>query len=132
MARTLLEKWSQFDTLFASIIILDLFSITSPVSKFLQSDSMDYLRAWCSVETLLELVSNKRNEEHYTKLYNKCKLFAQKLNTFFIDEPLLDFQDNFVSKRILSVKKKNLENYLMTKSKLYLLLKKLKPHFLKF
>lgn len=61
MARTLLEKWSQFDTLFVSIIILDLFSITSPVSKFLQSDSMDYLKAWCSVETLLELVSNKRN-----------------------------------------------------------------------
>ncbi|CAI6377107.1 unnamed protein product [Macrosiphum euphorbiae] len=106
MARTLLEKWSQFDTLFASIIILDLFSITSPVSKYLQSDSIDYLRAWRSVETLLELVSKKRNGEHYTKLYNKCKLFAQKLNTFFIDEPLLDFQDNFVSKRI-SVKKKN-------------------------
>jgi len=83
MDRTFLEKWSQFDTLFASIIILDLFSITS-VSKFLQSNSVDYLIAWCSVETLLKLISIKRNEEHYTTLYNKCKLFAQKLSTFFL------------------------------------------------
>lgn len=33
MACTLLEKWCQFDALFASIIILDLFSITSPLSQ---------------------------------------------------------------------------------------------------
>ncbi|VVC35453.1 Hypothetical protein CINCED_3A014240 [Cinara cedri] len=44
-AHTLLETWSQFQTSFAAMIILNLFSITSPVSKFLQSYALDYLRA---------------------------------------------------------------------------------------
>lgn len=44
MARTLLEKLSQFSILFTSIIILDLFPISSPVFKFLQSHLLDYLR----------------------------------------------------------------------------------------
>jgi hypothetical protein len=86
MARTLLEKWIQFETLFTAIIILTLFSITSPVSKFLQSYALDYLKAWQCVDTLLQLITNKRNEENYDKLYKKCKLFTKKLNNIFIDQ----------------------------------------------
>lgn len=64
-----------------------------------------YLRAWKCVETLLQIITDKRNEENYEKLYQKCKIFAKKINNFFIDNPLVELQENFDSKRV-SIKMK--------------------------
>jgi len=42
-ARSLINNWEKFDTIFIAVIILDLFSVTTSVSKYLQSSSLDYL-----------------------------------------------------------------------------------------
>lgn len=55
--RTLLEKQSRFDTLFTNIIIQDFFFYIIYLTKFLKSDSLNYLRAWRPIETLLELIN---------------------------------------------------------------------------
>jgi hypothetical protein len=82
-ARSLLQNWTKFDIIFAAVIILDLFSVTTPVLKYLQSSSLDYLRAWKMVETLSTQMKSKRNEAHFFKLYEATKLFAKKCNEFF-------------------------------------------------
>lgn len=110
MAHTLLEKWTQFKTLLAVMIILNLFSITSPLFKILQFHALDYLKAWqcvdyCSEMRLLWFITDKRNNENYNKLYPKCKLFTKKINNIFIDNQLVELQEDFVSKRV-SIKKK--------------------------
>ena len=86
LARSLIDNWMKFDVIFTAVLILDLFSITTPVSKYLQSISLDYLRAWKMVDTMLDQLKSKRNEQHFLKLYEKTKLFAKKCNEFFSNE----------------------------------------------
>jgi len=102
-ARTLLEKWSSFDTLFTALVISELFDCTTPVSVFLQSKNLDYLKAWNLVDTLLKEIKQKRNDEKFDSLYRKCVTYAKGLNDLFKDE--LEFETDFVRKRV-PIKKK--------------------------
>jgi len=54
MARTLIEKWSLFRTILISFVLLDIYSITTPVSIYLQSKSLDYLKAWSMISIMLK------------------------------------------------------------------------------
>lgn len=81
--RSLIQNWTKFENIFTAVIILDLFSVTTPVSKYLQSPSLDYLRAWKMVETLSTQISSKRTEEHFSKLYASTKEFVKKCSEFF-------------------------------------------------
>ncbi len=74
-----MQNWEKFDTIFTAVIILDLFSVTTPVSKYWQSSSLDYLRAWKMVEKLSSQIKAKRNEEHFLKLYEETKIFVKNV-----------------------------------------------------
>jgi len=80
--------------------LLDIYAITSPVSVYLQTKSINYLQAW-NIETL-----PKKNENYINSLYIKCKSFAEKINLFFDKEDLIDIEEDFTIKRI--PKKKNI------------------------
>ena len=54
MARTLIEKWSLFRTILISFVLLDIYSITTPVSIYLQSKSLDYLKTWSIISIMLK------------------------------------------------------------------------------
>ncbi|KAF0706501.1 Uncharacterized protein FWK35_00034615, partial [Aphis craccivora] len=45
-ARDLLVKWCSFETIMTVWIFLNIFCITTPISKYLQSKGLNYLSAW--------------------------------------------------------------------------------------
>jgi hypothetical protein len=54
MARTLIEKWSLFRTILISFVLLDIYSITTPISIYLQSKSLDYLKVRSMISIMLK------------------------------------------------------------------------------
>lgn len=104
MARTLIEKWSLFRTILISFVLLDIYSITTPVSIYLQSKSLDYLKAWSMISIMLKKIKKLRNDEHVLYLYKRSQEYTKKNNIFFKDEPLINIEEDFIEKRV-SMKK---------------------------
>ncbi|CAI6365489.1 unnamed protein product [Macrosiphum euphorbiae] len=100
MAKSLITNWSKFEIILISNLLLDIYAITSPVSVYLQTKSINYLQAWNMIETLQKKIEKKRNENYINSLYTKCKSFAEKINLFFDEEDLIDIQEDFPIKRI--------------------------------
>lgn len=85
--------------------MIDIYSITSPVSKYLQSKSINYLQAWTMINTMKNLIKKLRNESHILFLFKKCKQFANNVNSYFLNEPFIEIEEDFPDKRVS--KKKN-------------------------
>lgn len=105
-ARNLISQWSKFENLFLSFVLLDLFLVTSPVSKYLQSKTIDYALAWNLVQTLLQQVKDKRNDVHFEVLYAKTKTYARAVNLKLEENDIdielqLDFERKRISKKKL-------------------------------
>jgi len=45
-------NWSKFETIFIAALFINIFSVTSPVSKYLQTKLINYLQAWAMIDTL--------------------------------------------------------------------------------
>lgn len=105
MARTLLEKWTKFDTIMTAKVLLDLFEVTSIVSCYLQYKHLDYLKAWAKVNTLLEQVTKKRSDDQFKLLYDNCVAFMEEIRKFLGDKLGLDIESDFPEKRV-PIKKK--------------------------
>jgi len=100
MAKSLITNWSKFETILIANLLLDIYAVTSPISVYLQTKSINYLQAWNMIETLQKKIEKKRNENYINSLYTKCKSFAEKINLFFDEEDLIDIQEDFPIKRI--------------------------------
>ena len=112
MAKTLLEKWSNFETIFIASLILDIFSASTPLSAYLQTKSLNYQQAWSMIVTLKQQILKKRNDDKIEILYKKCKEFTKKINNFFESEPEIEVQEDFQNKRLTKKKKNYLDKNL--------------------
>lgn len=104
MARNLASQWLKFENLFISFVLLDMFLVITPVSKYLQSKTIDYAVAWDLVQILLKQLNEKRNDQHFEVLYIKTKEYATAVNSKLegsnIDLELeLDFAERRISKK---------------------------------
>lgn len=45
MARSLINNWSKFEIICVATLLIDIYTITSPVSKYLQFKTINYLLA---------------------------------------------------------------------------------------
>ena len=81
-ARTLLQNWSKFDVIMTAAIYLDIFSISSPISKFLQSPSLNYLTAFNMINNLHKKIRSRRDnaDSIFINLYSKVKHFITEIN----------------------------------------------------
>uniref|UniRef100_A0A2S2R3L7 Uncharacterized protein n=1 Tax=Sipha flava TaxID=143950 RepID=A0A2S2R3L7_9HEMI len=61
-AHTLLQNWSKFEIILTAAIYLDIFTISSPVSKFLQSRSLNYLIAFNMTTSLVKRIKEKKKQ----------------------------------------------------------------------
>lgn len=99
-ARNLISQWSKFENLYMSFVLLDLFLVTSPVSKYLQSKTIDYALAWNLVQTLLQQVKDKRNDAHFEGLYAKTKTYASAVNLKLVENDVdVELELDFKRKR---------------------------------
>jgi len=106
MARSLIGNWSKFETIFIAALFIDIFSVTSPVSKYLQTKSINYLQAWAMIDTLKKQIQNKRKDAHILFLFKQCQLFTKNVNFYFLTNQVVDIEENFSERRI-SKKKDN-------------------------
>lgn len=81
-ARTLLQNWSKFDVIMTAAIYLDIFNISSPISKFLQSTSLNYLTAFNMINNLHKEIRSRRDnaDSIFINLYSKVKHFIIEIN----------------------------------------------------
>jgi len=100
MARSLISNWSKFETIFIAALFIDIFSVTSPVSKYLQTKSINYLQAWAMIDTLKKQIQNKRKDAHILFLFKQCQLFTKNVNSYFLINKLVDIEENFSERRI--------------------------------
>ena len=63
------------------IIYLEMFKITSPVSKYLQSQTLDYLSAWNHIVILKGKLEKFRNSFH--EIYRSTKSIMSHINEIF-------------------------------------------------
>lgn len=79
-----------------------MYTVTSPVSMYLQTSSINYLQAWNMIEQHLYKKKKwkNRNENYINFLYKKCKSFVEKMNLFFVEENLIDIEEDFPIKPI--------------------------------
>jgi len=110
MARSLMNNWSKFEIICVSILLIDIYTITSPVSKYLQSKSINYLQAWKMIDTMKKEILKKRNDNYVLLLLKKCKHFAETVNYHYFNEDLVDIEDDFPQKRISKKKRLPGEN----------------------
>ena len=52
-ARDLLSQWQKFETILTAFIFLQIFKITTPVSRYLQTKNLDYVLAWNQITKLI-------------------------------------------------------------------------------
>jgi len=67
-AKSLINNWSKFEIILIANLLLDIYAITSPVSVYLQTKSINYLQAWNMIETLQKKIEKKRNENYINSL----------------------------------------------------------------
>jgi hypothetical protein len=74
-ARTLLKNWSKFDVIMTVAIYLDILNISSPISKFLQSPSLNYLTVFNMINNLHKEIRSRIDNSNniFIKLYSEVK-----------------------------------------------------------
>jgi len=111
-ARNLLKLWSKFEVIFTAAIYIDIFSVSSPVSTFLQSRSLNYLTAFNMTKNLLHEIKKRRDnsDQKFIKLHSHVHNFIQKINNALVSNG-----DDFMIKDDFS--KKCLEKVRVAKKK---------------
>jgi hypothetical protein len=108
---TLIQNWSKFEIILTVAIYLDIFTISTPVSKFLQSRSLNYLIVF-NMTSLVKQIKGKRNngDETFNKLISNVQNFITKIHQEFelnsIDFIIKDkFSKNKCVNRVPKIKK---------------------------
>lgn len=60
MARSLINNWSKFEIICVATLLIDIYTITSPVSKYLQSKTINYLLAWNMIHYEKKKIQKKK------------------------------------------------------------------------
>jgi len=84
--------------------LIDIYFITSPVSKYLQIESINYLQAWTVINTLKNQIKKLRNEDHILFVFKKCQKFANNVNSYFHNEPFIEIDEDFPDKQVSNKK----------------------------
>lgn len=104
MARSLICNWSKFETIFVATLLIDIFSITSPVSKYLQTKSIGYLQAWSMINKIKNQIKKLKNYIHMLFLFKTCQTFARNINYYFLNKHLIEIEEDFPHKRVYKKK----------------------------
>lgn len=100
MARLLINNWSKFEIICVATLLIDIYTISSPVSKYLQSKIINYLLAWNMINTMKKQISKKRNVDYVLFLFEKCQNFSKSVANHYINESMVFIEDNFLQKRV--------------------------------
>ena len=85
-ARSLLDNWSCFEHILTACIFHSIFDLTTPVSNILQSQKIDYLHAWQSIDGLTKKIDLMRN--NFIFYFEKTIDYIRKLNLQLQDEEM--------------------------------------------
>ncbi|KAL4153970.1 hypothetical protein QTP88_001803 [Uroleucon formosanum] len=76
-ANNFLKIITSFNFILSMIFMKNIFGITTPLSNYLQSKSLDFIEAINLMNTSLKQLTHKRNDIEYEKLVSETKQFAE-------------------------------------------------------
>ncbi|KAE9525825.1 hypothetical protein AGLY_014051 [Aphis glycines] len=76
-ANDFLKIITLFNFILSMIFMKNIFDITTPLSNYLQSKSLDFIEAINLINTSIEQLTNKRNDTEYDKLLSEAKQFSE-------------------------------------------------------
>ena len=75
IAKSLISNWSKFEIICISNLLLDIYSVTTPVSIYLQTKTINYLQAWNMIAALKKEIEKKKTDEYVLNVYEKYQHF---------------------------------------------------------
>lgn len=101
-ARVLLEKWTSFDIIMISFIYQQIFFFTTPVSKYLQTEGIDYLVAWNKIVILTTNIM--KITETFEQIKKRAVTFMDTVETKIDHLENIFIQNTFPARRIKKTK----------------------------
>lgn len=93
-AKSLIITITTFEFVLSMILLKNIFNITTPLSNYLQSKSLDFIQALKLVDSCKVKLTGMRSEEECDSIINEAKIFAR---THKLDD---DLPSNFKSVRM--------------------------------
>jgi len=84
-AKNFLNVISSFDFVITMILLRKIFSITTPLSNYLQSKSVDFIEALRLINTSKEQLAKMRSDKKYEEMVKEAKQFAIHHNLTEVD-----------------------------------------------
>lgn len=107
-AQSILQMFLKFDTILTAFIFKTLFKYSTPVSKYLQTISLDYLTAHKMIESLQKKLCNMRKDSISTfdNIFNDALAFATSDNDILSQNKIeLEIETKLLCKRQRKIKK---------------------------
>ncbi|KAE9522231.1 hypothetical protein AGLY_017369 [Aphis glycines] len=104
-ARALLMKWSSFENILGAFIYLKLFFLTTPVSKYLETEGLDYIMAWNKIVNLMEEM--KKFVFSFEEIKEKATVFSHNMSNRVEDIENIFIEDKLPTRRIKKIKKQS-------------------------
>ncbi|XP_060855037.1 zinc finger protein 862-like [Metopolophium dirhodum] len=76
-ANNFLKIITSFNFILSMIFVKNIFSITTPLSNYLQSKSLEFIEAINLMKTCIKQLTHKRNDTEYEQLLSETKQFAE-------------------------------------------------------
>lgn len=103
-ARDLLNKWSSFKILLTAFIFLKLFSLTTPVSKYLQTKGLDYLVAWTQIISFQNNLIEISNNDYFEVVITDVEQFIEATEQKILHLQNIEIEKDFPVRRTRRVK----------------------------
>jgi len=80
MAKSLLNTIETFEFVLSMILLKKIFNITTPLSNYLQSKSLDFIQALKLVDLCKDKLNSLRSEKEYISIFQEAKSYANIYN----------------------------------------------------
>lgn len=109
-ARGLIAKWTSYEYVLTAFLLLQIFSITTPLSKYLQTKGLNWISAWNMIKDTGIKLQQLSSEANYESLRKRVSVFLQKMVERTEDLENILIEEDFPVKRLKTVKKMSGEN----------------------
>lgn len=97
-AKALMDSFLKFETILTAFAFKKMFDLSAPVSQYLQTPTLDYLKAWVLIKSLD--MNLQRHLDTFDDVFNAANLFASDVQNLMHAENIdIDIQTTLPLRR---------------------------------
>jgi len=101
MAKSVVKKIKKLKFILMLVVFKNIFDITSPVSKYLQSANIDFFQAVIFIDRALEQIITLKSRDHKNAVFSQIEQQAKSLANKCNIEPCLEVKRKITTKRVV-------------------------------